>query len=560
MLPVTTMRNLVTPFCLNLLWSLVLLQPAAPVLAQDAARTGIEELLHSQRHPYLLHDDLSAELPTLQALYQARNYQPLWFRQERPTPQALALLEVLRDAASRGLRARDYEGTTLTYRLTELAALQGDAAGQSRAQLEVGLSVAALRFIRHLHYGRIDPRRVGFDLAASRTGELDLLVTLNTLAMADDVPARVNQLEPQLVHFQLLKAALARYRLLAVDAELTQLPAFTARALRPGEAYVGAAALRRLLVAEQDLPAAQMLPDSDTSLDPALVAALQKYQVRHGLQADGTLGRQTFIALTTPFARRVEQIELTLERWRWLPALHAPVIVVNIPQFRLFAFNAADDREATLLRMDVIVGQTFPHTQTPVFLADLKYVVFRPYWDVPRDIVKREMLAVIQRDPGYLQRNELELVQGQGDAAPVVSATPENFARLTTGSVRLRQRPGPNNALGEVKFMLPNRYNVYLHSTPARQLFSQSRRAFSHGCIRVSDPVALAEYILRYAPGTWRRQEIQAAMQGSPNQRVNLNLPIPVLIVYGTVMANEAGQVQFFDDLYGHDRTLAKLL
>jgi murein L,D-transpeptidase YcbB/YkuD len=210
--------------------------------------------------------------------------------------------------------------------------------------------------------------------------------------------------------------------------------------------------------------------------------------------------------------------------------------------------------------MGVIVGQAFPHTQTPVFFADMKYVVFRPYWDVPLSITRREILPNIQRRHDYLQRNHFELVRGQGDNSPVVAATPENIAQLASGAVRVRQLPGDDNALGEIKFMLPNSYNVYLHSTPAKRLFDESSRAYSHGCIRVSDPTALAEYVLRHAETPWDKQRIEAAMNGEPNQRVYLNKPIPVMIMYGTAMPLESGVVQFFDDIYGHDAKLAKLL
>jgi murein L,D-transpeptidase YcbB/YkuD len=236
------------------------------------------------------------------------------------------------------------------------------------------------------------------------------------------------------------------------------------------------------------------------------------------------------------------------------------MIVVNVPQFKLFAFQAANDHEANLLRMDVIVGQAFPHTQTPVFLADMKYVVFRPYWDVPLSITRREILPNIQHKPNYLERNHFELVSGQGDNSPVVPATPANIAQLSSGAVRVRQLPGDDNALGEIKFMLPNSYNVYLHSTPTKRLFDESSRAFSHGCIRVSNPIALAEYVLRNTDEAWNKDRIEAAMNDGANQRVYLNKNIPVIIMYGTAMPLESGVVQFFDDIYGHDAKLAKLL
>jgi len=258
-------------------------------------------------------------------------------------------------------------------------------------------------------------------------------------------------------------------------------------------------------------------------------------------------------------AARVRKIALTLERWRWLPAFQTPPIIVNIPEFRLFAFRQTADRAADILQMDVIVGRTFPRTRTPVFAADMKSVIFRPYWDVPRSITLREMLPKIQADPGYLASQHLEIVS-VGPAAAVLPATPATIAALAAGTARLRQQPGPDNALGLIKFDLPNFHDVYLHSTPAQQLFLRSRRAFSHGCIRVSDPVALAADVLRDTSGDWTPAKIEGAMHGPETRRVALAKPIRVMILYGTVLAKEDGEVLFFDDLYGQDLRLERLL
>jgi murein L,D-transpeptidase YcbB/YkuD len=263
---------------------------------------------------------------------------------------------------------------------------------------------------------------------------------------------------------------------------------------------------------------------------------------------------------TAPYARRIRQIELTLERWRWLPAFTSPPIIVNIPQFRLFAFQSTRDLKAEILQMDVIVGRTYPKLQTPVFTADMKYVIFRPYWDVPYSITQQEMLPQIRANPNYLRKEHLEIVRGPGDSATVIPPSPQSIQQLAAGALRLRQQPGEDNALGLIKFMLPNTYNVYLHSTPAHRLFKQSRRAFSHGCIRVSDPVALAAHVLNNAPGSWTPESIAAAMNGSQSVRVNLAKTIRVLILYGTALATEDGGVMFFEDIYGHDRKLEKLL
>jgi murein L,D-transpeptidase YcbB/YkuD len=210
--------------------------------------------------------------------------------------------------------------------------------------------------------------------------------------------------------------------------------------------------------------------------------------------------------------------------------------------------------------MPVIVGQTYSRTRTPVFVGDLQYVIFRPYWDVPRSIVVHEMLPRIRADADYLRRNNLELVDGQSDAGAVVAPTATTLAALAAGQLRLRQRPGDDNSLGLIKFVFPNAHNVYMHGTPAQRLFLLSRRAFSHGCIRVNDPVALARYVLRDTAGDWDDAKITAAMHASTSLRVELRESIRVMILYGTALATEAGATDFFDDIYGDDRKLETLL
>lgn len=476
-----------------------------------------------------------------------------WITDGRPSPQARQLLRVMADAAEWGLRPEDYDAVSLADAAARLAR---GASSVDLQRFDEALDDAAARLVRHLHFGRIDPRAAGFELPDTRA-PLDIAAIVAEMARATDVAGVLGTVEPSFHHYALLKTALQRYRRLAADTTLTRLPPLPARSVRAGGPYVGAPALRRLLFALGDLPATN---GDSTTLDPALVAAIVRFQQRHGLEADGILGEKTWAALATPLAQRVRQIELTLERWRWLPAFTTPPIIVNIPQFRLFAFETLDDRAASITQMDVIVGQTYQRTRTPVFVGDLRTVVFRPYWDVPRSITVAEMLPQIRRDVDYLRRNHLELVDGAGDASPVRPPTAEAIAALEAGRLRLRQRPGEDNSLGLVKFLFPNAHNVYIHSTPAHQLFAQARRAFSHGCIRASDPVGLAEFVLRNATSGWDRARITQAMQGADNQRVTLQQPVRVMILYATVLATEEGPILFFDDLYGLDRRLAQLL
>jgi murein L,D-transpeptidase YcbB/YkuD len=517
------------------------------------------ELAHAA-YPYHWRLGPSGTQEALRAAYAHSDTALLWYRGGAPSEPARVLRERLQRADEYGLRPSDYVAPALE---PATASMTGAAAEQRMAHLDVSLSAAALRFLADLHYGRVDPRAAGFELPPDPVA-MDLGAVLDELAAGGDVDARLASLEPPFLHYRLLKQMLARYRRLALQppVSLGLLPADLRHAIQPGEPFAGAPALRQWLRTLGDLgPARDVASETAPFLDRELAAALARFQARHGLSADGALGKSTLAALTTPLTQRVRQIELTLERWRWLPPFVSPPIIVNIPQFRLFAFRSTADRKADILQQDVIVGRTYPRMQTPVFAANLREVVFRPYWDVPYGITRREMLPHIRADAGFLAAQHLEIVAPVDDARAVpLPPTPANLAALTQGKLRLRQRPGADNALGLIKFVLPNRYDVYLHSTPAHGLFAESRRAFSHGCIRVADPVSLAVQLLRDTPGDWTRESIVAAMNGGQTRHVALATPVPVLIVYGTALATEAGEVLFFDDLYGQDRRLEQLL
>jgi murein L,D-transpeptidase YcbB/YkuD len=482
----------------------------------------------------------------------------LWSRAGTATPEARALVDTLQVVSRYGLSPCDYGAAGLATQLESLSA-SGGTKPADWAGFDLTLTTAALKLVRHLHYGRIDPRAAGFDMP-SRPEAFDAWAVVGQLAARSDTAAVLAAVEPDYLHYRLLRDSLARYRDLLAGPALAVLPALPRHAVKPGEVYAGAVQLRRRLAAEGDLPAIEALR-ADPLLDDALVAGLRRFQYLHGLAEDGALGAGTLTALRVPFPKRVRQIELTLERWRWVPALHPPTLIVNIPQFRLFLIRASVDDEADMLRMNVIVGQQFPQLRTPVFTADMTAVLFRPYWDVPPSIVRRELLAELRRDPRYLEGHDMELVaRGSSESAAALEATPANLQALAAGQLRLRQRPGPDNALGLIKFVLPNGYDVYLHSTPAQRLFAEPRRAFSHGCIRVSDPVALAAQVLAGTPGDWTADKIRDAMHGEATFHVTLAQPVHVLILYGTAVATEDGAVHFVDDIYGEDRRLEVLL
>jgi murein L,D-transpeptidase YcbB/YkuD len=539
---------------------------ATPAPAQSASENALKQILEETQPPYFDWPVAAADREHAALLYQQNGYRLLWIVGGKPTAAAISLLQELRQAGDRGLDPQDYAGARLDALLADT--LKTSLSGANPwAPFDAGLTLAGLRFLWDLHYGRIDPAAVGHNLTMNRIA-LDIPTTLAHLATAVDVPVALDSLEPQFEHYQLLKKQLSRYRDLASEEAINALPPLPAKSVKPGNDYAGAAQLLHLLAAlgdaapqrgTQPVPQSPPLPPSRT-FTPYLSEALKSFQSRHGEKPDGILGAATFAELSRPLSSRVRQIELTMERWRWLPSelISAPIIV-NIPQFRLFAFESTVDSEAQIRQMDVIVGKSFEATQTPVFSADMTYVIFHPYWEVPYSIALKEIVPGARKNLAYIARHEMEIVSGFGNSAVVLPVTAGNIERIARGTLHVRQKPGPNNSLGLIKFMLPNPYNVYLHGTPAQALFGESRRDFSHGCVRVSDPVALAEYVLRGSP-EWTREKILSAMNGESPLTVTLKKPIRVFIVYGTVLANEQGTILFFDDIYGHDARLEQAL
>lgn len=475
----------------------------------------------------------------------------------QPSASVRHALSLLADAASDGLAPEDYEAAGLAERALRLP---GDPGGSLLASaFEHDLGVAMQRFLRDLHLGRVDPRALGFRVtrAASPAPVAPDFASLLRAAVTEQrLPQLVADLRPRMRQYGRLREALARYRVLATAGLTGRLPAQVP--VKPGDLYGGAAALQALLVALGDLPVDA--PPAGDHYDATLAEGVGRFQGRHGLTGDGVIGRSTLAALNVPLERRVKQLEQALERLRWLPADvgEHPFIGINIPLFRLWAWDPTTP-ERTPVSMGVVVGRAL-QTQTPVVAEDLRFLIFRPYWNVPRSILRNEVLPALQRHPGYLQRNDMEIVRGQSDDAQPVEATAENLALLEQGQLRLRQRPGAKNSLGRVKFIFPNDENVYLHDTPARSLFGRARRDFSHGCVRLEDPVALAQWVLRDQPD-WTRERIEAAMDGKTSMRVDLTRPLPVILFYMTAMAMPSGPgVHFADDIYGHDARLARAL
>jgi murein L,D-transpeptidase YcbB/YkuD len=342
---------------------------------------------------------------------------------------------------------------------------------------------------------------------------------------------------------------------LARDDDGEKLPV-PAKAIDPGQRYAGVTRLSRLLRLIGDLPA-DANPSDPQIYDATLAEGVKRFQRRHGLDADGRLGAATVNQLNVPLSERVRQLQLTLERWRWLPSeFAAPPIIVNVPDFHL---RALDDKNIVSLDMRVVVGKSL-RTQTPVFSRDMTFVVLRPYWNVPPSILRGEIVPAIKRDRGYIAKKNYEVTTIDGKVVTSGAISDEVLAQLQAGELAVRQKPGSNNALGLVKLIFPNEHNIYLHSTPAPELFARTRRDFSHGCIRVEKPAELAAWVLRNNPG-WTLDRVQQGMkEGTDNVTVNLTQRVPVFIVYATALAYENNEVHFYHDIYGHDAKLAKAL
>jgi len=500
--------------------------------------------------------DSTAVASDLQALYRAQQFAPLWTtRDGQPTAQAREALAVLADAVADGLDPGAYG----TRRLAMLADGLDAAPVRSSTEIaafDVGLSNGILRYFRHLHLGRIDPREIGFRLTVPADGH-DFVRVLRAAMDADRIADAAASLRPPLQQYRALRVALARYRALAAGPTPGPLPTPTS-VLRPGDRYEGLSALRRRLVAEGDLPPDAATFGGDIYGGP-VVEGVRRFQRRYGLEVDGVVGPATTAALRVPLSARVRQIELALERLRWLPDLDGRLILLNIPTFQVWAWDSLQSGAAPTVTMRAVVGRALD-TQTPIFVEQMRAVVFRPYWNVPLSILRDEILPALERDPGYLDEQQMEIVRGNGDNAEPVPPTPDAIGRLRNGTLRVRQRPGPRNALGLVKFDFPNDESVYFHGTPAEQLFDLARRDFSHGCVRVESPIALAEWVLGGEPD-WTRDRILEATAGPEPQRVRLTRPVQVVLFYSTAsIAPEDGAVRFAADIYGHDARLDRAL
>jgi murein L,D-transpeptidase YcbB/YkuD len=528
---------------------------APPQQLSPAGQAALRAAIDSGNLAQLRWPDFSDYRKLVNEFYGSYGNSLPWVRGMQPTPQAQQVVALLLQADQKGLSAEDYDGPRWTDRIAKLKPGASQPSEADALQFDVALTVCVMRYVSDLHIGKVNPKHFdfGFDIEAKKYNLPQFLKT--DVVEASDVSAMLAQVEPPYPGYQRTVRALQSYLQYAKEYEGAPLPA-AAKTIAPGDAYPGVPQLIRLLKLVGDLPADANVPADVTVYQGALVDAVKHFQARLGRTADGKITAQTLADLNVPLGTRLRQMQLTLERWRWLPiGLHDAPIVANIPEFRLRAY---DENFNVALTMNVVVGKAYDHN-TPVFEDRMQYVVFRPYWNVPYSIAKAEYLPKVARDPDYLSKKGFEVVNIRQEVVASGPVTGDVLQQLRAGKLFIRQASGPKNSLGLVKFIFPNDYSVYMHDTPAQEFFSKTRRDFSHGCIRLEKPADLAAWVLRNNPG-WNADRVRAAMNGSPNQQVNLARPIPVLIVYATVIVTEDGTVHFYDDIYGHDATLEKVL
>jgi murein L,D-transpeptidase YcbB/YkuD len=494
------------------------------------------------------HDKDSARLWALtRQFYQKRDDRFAWIDGRHPRPQMDDLIRVLQHVDRDGLDPALYDAATLAERRKEAGRGFLTAKGfdpEKAATLDVWLTYLYLEYASDIVSGvgglaHADPNWQIKPARVDPVALLDAAIERNRIAQSlEDLLPR----DPQYVS---LRDMLAKYRETAKRGGWPPVPARLK--LKPGQQSAAVPAIAKRLAVTRDYTGG--IDQRATMYGPELQEAVRRFQRRHGLEPDGAIGPAVVEEMNVPVAARIAQIALNLERLRWLPRdLGDRHILVNIPEYRLEVW----DHGEVPLAMKVVVGKK--DTPTPIFDDQMTHVVFAPYWNVPTDIVQKETLPHVMRDPTFLAKTNMEVLDKTGrviDPSSVDLSNPDAY--------RFRQRPGASNSLGSVKFMFPNQFNVYLHDTPADSLFARATRSFSHGCVRIERPEDLAVYVLGDQP-EWTRERIEAAMHGGEEKAVKLREPLPVFLGYWTARVSPDGLAQFRRDIYGIDRRQTALL
>jgi murein L,D-transpeptidase YcbB/YkuD len=499
---------------------------------------------------YLPDEDEKKELlPGIIRFYDDRDYKVAWSGADGPGPFSQVFLTRLQNAAEEGLKPGDFRVSQIKSLLEK--AKPGD--DEAIANLDILLTTEFSRYTADLNKGITRHRKdeTGW-LVDTKPARYDSLLTLVMTDNSGKDPFAL--LEPKHPQYQQLKQLLASYRAFAKKGGWP--PLVGIQKLKLGDTSAQVVKVRALLATTGDLQTGSANFFNPKIFDRYLDLAVKKFQTRHGINPDGVVAGQTLAAMNVPVEKRIEQVLVNMERWRLMPdELSSSYLFVNVPEFKLHVFD--DSKEA--FQMRVIVGKEFK--ATPVFSDKLEYIVFSPYWNVPKSITEEEILPLLAKNPNFLSKSNMEVVKGwDPKTTHVVPAWEVPWYNIDDDDFDywIRQRPGGDNPLGLVKFVFPNNHNVYLHDTPNDYLFNQVKRNYSHGCIRISEPEKLANWLLRGQP-SWNSKAISEAMHSGQEQFVKVK-PLPVYIVYFTTWVDADGTIQVRDDIYGMDDTMAGMV
>ncbi|MFZ1814979.1 MAG: L,D-transpeptidase family protein [Rhizobiaceae bacterium] len=522
-------------FLVRILSIVMLLLAAVPAQAQFLG-VGIKAEL-AKAIAGTKSESLRKRLMSIDEHYAKTAYKPVWIEGNRPTRNAEIMVDALNLSYEDGLHPEDYDAMALFQKL-------GTTDASGLADLEVHLSTAAVSYAQHMHSGRLDPRAVNREILIYPSA-ISADTVLSNLRKTRSIKAYVRLLAPHTPRYERLRQALAFYRRIEANGGFSKIA--DGPVLKPGAVDARIPAIRKRMLEAGTLSA----QGSGNSYDQNLAKAVIRFQENMGLESVGTIGKQTISAMNVPVADRIRTMELNLERNRWMQN--------DFGRYHIFA-NLADQvvkvvRDDKTVHAEVIqVGQ--PYHRTPVFSDVMEYVELNPYWGVPPSIAVNEYLPKLRKNPNVLASQNISVFSGGGK----ISASAVNWSSYGKGNFpfTLRQEPGPGNALGRVKFMFPNDFNVYMHDTPAKSKFDASQRYFSHGCLRLKDPLKMAEILL--GPEGWSRGKIDAVVGTGKNTVVKLKSQIPVHIVYLTAFVNKDGSVNFREDVYGRDKILSEAL
>lgn len=476
--------------------------------------------------------------------YSTRKYQFAWFNNDGMVEQASHLINTLSHLENEAIVDTSVYGSRLMQLYDSIATGNYTVQGVDAVTRETELLLSAT-FFRYAE-------KIWGGIGEKDLQEADWFIKKKRLpyvAILDSMlsnPTYFAKQQPVYRQYDLLKTQLKQYYELEKKGNWTIIEA-DKKSYKPGDSSTSIQEIRKRLYLLGDLTT----PDTASMIyDQTMEAAVKNFQNRHGLAIDGAIGPSMLTELNTPVSSRIQQIMINMERSRWVPVqLKGDYLAVNIPAYKLYVYE--DD--SLEWECNVVVGSI--NNKSVIFNGNMKYIVFSPYWNIPASIVAKETLPAIKRNRGYLASHNMEVVGGSG----VVNPASVNWEKYSGYNFpyTIRQKPGPNNSLGRVKFLFPNEYSIYLHDTPAKSLFEEPSRAFSHGCIRVSEPKKLAAHLLRHDT-TWTAAKIDAAMNRNKENTVTLETPVPVFIAYFTAWVDRSGRLNFRRDVYGHDERLAK--